>query len=154
MQNATPTNFCVGVAGYPEKHFEAPNIETDIINLKKKIEAGAEYIVTQLFYDNKKYFEFVDLCRKHDINVPIIPGIKPLTKRNQLNSISKFFHVSLPYDFSKEIDRCKNDDDVMKVGLEWSVNQCKELLEQNVSCLHFYTLGKSKAAQMICEDLF
>jgi len=154
MKNATPTNFCVGVAGYPEKHFEAPNLETDLLNLKKKIEAGAEYIVTQLFYDNKKYFEFVDLCRKNDINIPIIPGIKPLSKRKQLNSISKFFHVSLPYDLSKEIDLCTDDDDVMRVGLEWSINQCKELLEQNVPCLHFYTMGRSVEARKVCEKLF
>lgn len=154
MKNATPTDFCIGVAGYPEKHFEAPNMETDILHLKEKIEAGAEYIVTQLFYDNKRYFDFVDLCRKNGINVPIIPGIKPLTKRSQLQSISKFFHVSLPFDFSKEVDKCKNDDEVMKVGLEWSIKQCKELIDFGVPCLHFYTMGKSQAVKKIAESIF
>jgi methylenetetrahydrofolate reductase (NADPH) len=154
MQNATPTDFCIGVAGYPEKHFEAPNMETDLIHLKKKIDAGAEYIVTQLFYDNQKYFEFVDLCRKNGIDVPIIPGLKPLTKKSQIQSITKFFHVSLPYDLSKEIDKCKNEDDVARVGIEWSANQCNELLEKGVPCLHFYTMGKSEAAKKIASELF
>ena len=154
VKNATPTDFCIGVAGYPEKHFEAPNIETDMINLKKKIDAGAEYVVTQLFYDNKRYFEFVDLCRNHGIEVPIIPGIKPLTKRSQIKSLTKFFHVSLPYDLSKEVDACKNDEDVTQVGLDWARQQCKELLDSKVPCLHFYTMGKSLDVRNILESLF
>ncbi len=154
MKNANPTDFCIGVAGYPEKHFEAPNMETDIIHLKNKIDSGAEYIVTQLFYDNQKFFDFVKLCRDNGIDVPIIPGLKPLTKRSQIQSITKFFHVSLPYDLSKAIDSCKTDEDVYQVGVEWSINQCKELLDSGVPSLHFYTMGKSQAAKQIAEKIF
>lgn len=154
MNNATPTNFCIGVAGYPEKHFEAPNIETDIINLKRKIDAGAEYIVTQLFYDNKRFFEFVELCRKNGIEVPIIPGLKPLTNRNQIQTITKFFHVSLPFELSKEIEKSKSDEEVASIGIEWSINQCEELIKSGVPCLHFYTMGKSTAARQIASKIF
>lgn len=154
MQNATPTDFCIGVAGYPEKHFEAPNLETDLIHLKNKIDAGAEYIVTQLFYDNAGYFRYVDLCRKAGINVPIIPGLKPLTKRSQLQAITKFFHVSLPYDLSREIEACRSDEDVMKIGTEWTINQCRELIKSGVPCLHFYTMGKSIDVRKIAGSIF
>ena len=154
MQNATPTDFCVGVAGYPEKHFEAPNIETDLIHLRNKIDAGAEYIVTQLFYDNRKFFDYVEKCRKEGINVPIIPGLKPITKRSQLSSISKFFHVSLPFELSREIDKCRTDEEVAQVGIEWSISQCRELLDKEVPCIHFYTMGKSEAVRKISEAIF
>ena len=154
LENATPTNFCIGVAGYPEKHFEAPNIETDLLHLKRKIEAGAEYIVTQLFYDNKKFFEFVKLCREHDINVPIIPGIKPITKKNQLSMLSKFFHVSLPYELSKQLEDARDDKAVTEIGVEWAVHQCKELLDAGMPCLHFYTMGRSEAARKIAERIY
>lgn len=154
MKNATPTNFCIGIAGYPEKHFEAPNIETDIQHLKRKIDAGAEYIITQLFYNNEKFFEYEKLCRSHGITVPIIPGIKPLTKKSQLQAITKFFHVSIPYELSKALDDCKNDEEVAKVGVEWTTQQCKELLKNEVPGLHFYTMGKSIAARTIVEQLY
>ena len=154
LQNATPTDFCIGVAGYPEKHFEAPNIETDLAHLKRKIDAGAEYIVTQLFYDNKRFFEFVKLCREHGIDVPIIPGIKPVTKKNQLSMLSKFFHVSLPYEFSKQLDEAVDDKTVAELGIEWAVRQCKELLDEGVPCLHFYTMGKSEAVRKIAERIY
>lgn len=155
MQNAMPTDFCIGVAGYPEKHFEAPNIETDLMHLKRKIAAGAEYVVTQLFYDNKRFFEFVKLCRDSGIDVPIIPGIKPITKKSQITLLSKFFHVSLPYELSKELEAAKNDEAVAEVGVKWSTNQCKELLKDGaVPGLHFYTMGKSTSAKKVAEQIF
>ena len=154
MKNATPTEFCIGVAGYPEKHFEAPNIETDLAHLKKKIDAGAEYIITQLFYDNSKYIEYVKLCRDYGIKVPIIPGMKPLTKKNQIKAVTKFFHVSIPFELSKALESCKNDEEVAKVGIEWTAQQCKELLQEDVPGLHFYTMGKSIAVRQIAEQVF
>ncbi|MEQ8325192.1 MAG: methylenetetrahydrofolate reductase [NAD(P)H] [Vicingaceae bacterium] len=154
MRNATPTDFCIGVAGYPEKHFEAPNMETDLKHLRSKIEAGAEYIVTQLFYDNKRFFEFVKMCRDNGIDVPIIPGLKPITKKEQLKSLTKFFHVSLPYELSRELDNAKDDVEVAKIGEDWAIEQCRELLESGVPCLHFYTMGKSSAVRNIAEKLY
>lgn len=154
MSNAMPTDFSIGVAGYPEKHFEAPNIETDLMHLKRKIDAGAEYIVTQLFYDNKKFFDFVKLCREAGIDVPIIPGIKPITKKSQISHLSKFFHVSLPYDLSKELEAAKSEVDVAELGVKWAVEQCRELLKEGVPCLHFYTMGKSTSAKKVVEQLF
>ncbi|GHU85608.1 methylenetetrahydrofolate reductase [Bacteroidia bacterium] len=137
------SDFCVGVAGYPEKHTEAPNMETDIKNLKKKIDAGAEYIVTQMFFDNKKYFDFVNMCRKADINVPIIPGIKPVSILANLNNLSQIFHIDLPTELSKEIEKCKTNADVAEVGVQWTIEQCKELRKANVPALHFFTLGST-----------
>lgn len=154
MKNATPTDFCIGVAGYPEKHFEAPNMETDLAHLKRKIDAGAEYIITQLFYDNNKFMEYVKLCRDHGITVPIIPGIKPVTRKSQIQAITKFFHVSIPYELSKALEECKNDEEVAKVGIDWTIQQCKELLQNNVPCLHFYTMGKSVAVRKVAEQIF
>ncbi|HAW52413.1 MAG TPA: methylenetetrahydrofolate reductase [NAD(P)H] [Flavobacteriales bacterium] len=154
MINAMPTDFSIGVAGYPEKHFEAPNIETDLMHLKRKIDAGAEYIVTQLFYDNKKFFDFVKLCRGAGIDVPIIPGIKPITRKSQISLLSKFFHVSLPYDLSKELDAARNESEVADLGVKWAADQCRELLQEGVPCLHFYTMGKSSAAKRVVEQIF
>lgn len=154
VRSATPTDFCIGVAGYPEKHFEAPNMETDLIHLKNKIDAGAEYIVTQLFYDNAKFFDFVERCRKNGITVPIIPGLKPLTKKVQVQSITKFFHVSMPFELSKEMEACKSEQDVINVGIEWSIQQAKELVKGGVPCLHFYSMGKSVEVKRIAEAVF
>jgi methylenetetrahydrofolate reductase (NADPH) len=154
MINAMPTDFSIGVAGYPEKHFEAPNIETDLMHLKRKIDAGAEYIVTQLFYDNRKFFDFVKLCRDAGIDVPIIPGIKPITRKSQISLLSKFFHVSLPFDLSKELDAAQSESEVADLGVKWAVDQCKELLREGVPCLHFYTMGKSSAAKRVVEQIF
>ena len=154
MINAMPTDFSIGVAGYPEKHFEAPNIETDLMHLKRKIDAGAEYIVTQLFYDNKKFFDFVKLCRDAGIDVPIIPGLKPITRKSQISMLSKFFHVSLPYELSKELEAAKSESDVADLGVKWAVEQCRELLAEGVPCLHFYTMGKSAAAKRVVEQIF
>jgi methylenetetrahydrofolate reductase (NADPH) len=136
------THFCMGVAGYPEKHFEAPNMEADINYLKSKVDAGAEYILTQMFFDNTKYFEFVDKCRANGINVPIIPGLKPITNKKQLTVIPRVFHVDLPTDLLSEMNKTKTDEDTERVGKDWLVQQSKELMQAGVPVLHYYTLGK------------
>jgi methylenetetrahydrofolate reductase (NADPH) len=138
------TNFCIGVAGYPEKHFEAPNLETDLSFLKAKVDAGAEYIITQMFFDNKKFFSFVQNCREAGINIPIIPGLKPISNKKQLSVIPRTFHVDIPTQLSLEIMKCKNDADVEKVGIEWLVSQSQELKKEGVPVLHYYTLGKPR----------
>ena len=143
IEHATPTNFSIGVAGYPEKHFESPNMKLDIKYLKQKIDAGADYVVTQLFYDNKKFFAFVDACREAGIDVPIVPGIKPLESLRHITFLPKFFNIDLPTDLTDELDLCKTDNDVKQVGTEWAIQQSKELIEYGSPCLHFYTMGKS-----------
>jgi methylenetetrahydrofolate reductase (NADPH) len=144
IRNGGKTNFCMGVAGYPEKHFEAPNLEIDMLQLKAKVDAGAEYIMTQMFFDNQKFFAFVKLCREAGINVPIIPGLKPITNKKQLSVLPRIFHVDLPTDLSKAILDCKTDEDCEKVGTEWLIQQSKELKASGVPVLHYYTLGKPK----------
>lgn len=136
--NATETDFCVGVAGYPEKHFEAPNLEWDIEKLKHKVEAGADYVVTQMFYDNSKYFNFVEKCREAGITIPIIPGLKVLTSYNHLNSLPKHFHLSIPGDLAEEIE--KNPKRATEIGVEWSIKQSMDLLEYGVPGVHFYVM--------------
>lgn len=143
IKNTHSTNFCVGVAGYPEKHFESPNMNSDIYFLKKKVELGAEYIVTQMFFDNQKYFDFVKLCRDNDINVPIVPGLKPISIKKHLNLLPHRFHLNLPEELVKNILKCKNKDDIKKVGVEWAINQTKELIDYGVPCVHYYTMGNS-----------
>ena len=154
LQNANPTEFCIGVAGYPEKHFEAPNLKTDLRYLKEKVDAGSEYIVTQLFYDNQKFKNFVTLCRSNGINVPIIPGLKPISNKKQLLSLPKFFHIDLPDDLVDAVDKCKTDDAVKKVGIEWAIQQSKELIAFGAPCLHYYTMGKSIAVKEIVKAVF
>ncbi|MDX5326236.1 MAG: methylenetetrahydrofolate reductase [NAD(P)H] [Bacteroidota bacterium] len=154
LQNTTPTNFCIGVAGYPEKHFEAPSLNLDIQNLKRKVDAGADYIVTQLFFDNKKFFEFVDKCRKAGIDVPIIPGLKPIATKRQLSMIPNRFHVDIPDELALEVIKCKDNEAVRQVGIEWSIQQALELMENNVPVLHFYSMGKSDNIRTIAENLF
>lgn len=148
------TNFSIGVAGYPEKHFEAPNLNTDIKYLKKKIEMGAEYIVTQMFFDNNKYFAFVDKCRESGINVPIIPGLKPLATKKQMTLLPSIFHVDLPEELTNELEKCKDNQQIKQIGIEWCVKQSKELMEKGVPCLHYYTMSKSAATKTIAEALF
>lgn len=143
------TNFCIGVAGYPEKHFEAPNLQTDMNFLRAKVESGAEYIVTQMFFDNRKYFAFVQECREAGINVPIIPGLKPITNKKQLSVIPRTFHVDIPTELSMEIMKCKADADVERVGTEWLVEQSKELKKEGVPVLHYYTLGKPQVIRNV-----
>src|SRR5246127_2450922 len=147
MKDAEPTNFCIGIAGYPEKHFEAPNPYSDLKHLKAKVDAGAEYIVTQMFFDNKKYFEFVKNCKESGINVPIIPGLKMITQKKQLNSLPKIFHMDIPIDLYKEIEKCKDDKQVKEVGIDWAIQQSKELMKAGVPCLHFYTMGTSETTR-------
>jgi methylenetetrahydrofolate reductase (NADPH) len=153
IKNGSKTNFCIGIAGYPEKHFEAPNLETDLMFLKAKVEAGAEYITTQMFFDNQKFFEFVKSCKENDIHVPIIPGLKPISSKKQLSLLPKVFHVDLPTDLSSAIMKCKNDDEVEKVGTEWLIHQSKELKKAGVPVLHYYTLGKPKVIQNVVKEV-
>ena len=154
LLNTTNTNFCIGVAGYPEKHLEAPSIDSDIHFLKKKINNGASYIVTQMFYDNKKFFEFVDKCRLAGINVPIIPGLKPISTKRQLNLIPHRFSVDLPDDLIMEVVKCKDNDAVRKVGVEWCIEQSKELLKYGVPFLHYYSMGKSSNIYQVASEVF
>ena len=148
------TNFCMGVAGYPEKHFEAPNMDTDMAWLKKKVELGADYIVTQMFFDNSKYFAFVDRCRAEGIDVPVIPGLKPLTNKKQLTVIPRTFHVDIPTELSNDILRCKTDEECEKVGTEWLIAQSKELRKAGVPVLHYYTLGKPRVIYNAVKQVF
>ena len=154
LQNATSSDFCIGVAGYPEKHFEAPNFKTDLKYLKKKVEMGAEYIVTQMFFDNQKYFDFVKACRKEGINIPIIPGLKPITSKTQLSILPSIFYLDLPADLSEEVERCKSKEDVIEVGVEWTIQQSKELIEFGAPCLHFYSMGRAEPVRRIASELF
>lgn len=154
LKNSAPTDFCIGVAGYAEKHFEAPNMSSDIHFLKKKVEAGADYIVTQMFFDNQKYFDFVKLCRENDIKIPIIPGLKPISTQKQLTLLPQRFYLNLPNLLVDEVIKCKNNLDVRKVGVEWSIQQTKELIEFGAPCIHFYTMGKSDNVQQIVGSFY
>ena len=142
IRNGGRTGFCIGVAGYPEKHFEAPNLDSDLSYLKAKVDAGAEYVTTQMFFDNQKYFDFVRRCREAGIDVPIIPGLKPITSKKQLNVIPRTFHVDIPSELSEAIGQAKTDEGVEKVGTEWLIQQSRELKAAGVPVLHYYTLGK------------
>ncbi|MEQ1553075.1 MAG: methylenetetrahydrofolate reductase [NAD(P)H] [Ferruginibacter sp.] len=153
LKNTASTKFCVGVAGYPEKHFEAPNMDTDLQFLKKKVDAGADYIVTQMFFDNAKYFAFVDACRAIGITVPIIPGLKPIYNKKQLTMLPKVFSIELPNDLSDAIIKCKEDADVEKVGAEWLLQQSKGLKDAGVQALHYYTLGKPNLVANVVRQL-
>lgn len=150
----TKTPFSYGVACYPEKHEEAPNIDADIYWLKRKMETGAEYAVTQLFYDNQKYFNFVDRVRKAGITIPIIPGIKPLKKLSQLNVIPKTFKVDLPEVLANELIKCKNDEEVKQVGIEWCIQQCKELMTRGVPSIHFYSIGAVDSIKAVAKAVY
>ncbi len=148
------SDFCVGVAGYPEKHFEAPNMETDFKYLKQKIDMGADFIVTQMFFDNQKYFDFVNKCRENGINVPIIPGLKPISALSQLINLPKIFHIDLPQDLVEAVQACKTTKDVKQVGTEFMIQQCKELIKFGAPVLHFYTMGKPEQTKKIAEAVF
>lgn len=154
IENATPTNFSIGVAGYPEKHFESPNMKADLKRLKDKIDAGAHYIVTQLFYDNKKFFSFIEACREAGIDVPIIPGIKPIESLRHITFLPKFFNIDLPSELTDKLDQCTSNEEVKEIGIEWAIQQSKELIEYGVPCLHFYTMGKSKTVKRIAKAIF
>ena len=154
LQNSAQTDFCIGVAGYPEKHMEAPNMESDLHFLKKKIEAGADYVVTQMFFDNSKFFAFVDSCRKAGIEVPIIPGLKPLATQKQLNLIPHRFHVDLPEALIKEVIKAKSKEAIRQVGIDWCIAQSKELIAAGVPFLHYYSMGKSDNIHKIATAIF
>ena len=148
------TDFCIGVAGYPEKHFEAPNLGTDMKFLKQKVDAGANYIVTQMFFDNQKFFEFVKKCRETGIDVPIIPGLKPITTKKQVYSLPPLFHIDIPEELSTEVEKCKDNREAMEVGVEWTTNQAKELKKFGVPCLHFYTMSRNEATLAVAKQIF
>ncbi len=154
MKEASPTNFCVGVAGYPEKHFEAPNMISDMKFLKAKVDSGAEYIVTQMFFDNKKYFDFVELCRDNGIHVPIIPGLKILSGKKQITTLPKVFHIDIPHPFYEQLETCRDDAAIRQVGIEWCIAQSKELVKARVPCIHFYTMGASESTKAVAREVF
>ncbi|MCF8277200.1 MAG: methylenetetrahydrofolate reductase [NAD(P)H] [Flavobacteriales bacterium] len=154
LTNVKETNFCIGVAGYPEKHIKAPNRKTDLRYLKKKVDAGAEYIVTQMFFDNKAYFKFVEECRAADITVPIIPGLKPMTTKGQASVLPSLFHIDVPVDLYDAVEKCKDNDAAAEIGIEWCIEQSKELVAAGVPCLHYYTMGTSGATKSVAERIF
>ena len=154
LESAIPSDFCIGVAGYPEKHFEAPNMNFDLKWLKKKVELGAEYIVTQMFFDNKCYFRFVEDCRRIGINVPIIPGIKPIAAKSHLTILPKIFKIDVPEELEQEVVKCKDNASVRCLGVEWGIKQCKELIDAGIPVLHFYSMGKSENIHKIASKFF
>ena len=151
---ANETPFSYGMACYPEKHEEAPNMESDIFYLKEKVRQGAEYLVTQMFFDNEKYFSFVDRLRAEGITVPIIPGIKPIVFKNQLTVLPKVFRSEIPEPFAAELRKCKDDEEAKEVGIEWSIQQCKELMAHGVPSLHFYTMMASDSVRRIAQAIY
>ena len=153
LKNTSKTKFCIGVAGYPEKHFEAPNMESDLNYLKLKVDMGADYIVTQMFFDNEKFYDFVKACRDIGITVPIIPGLKPIYTTNQLTMLAKVFHIDLPQSLTKEIIKCKTEEAVEQVGTEWLLNQSRELIKFGVPILHYYTLGRPHIVGNVVKEL-
>lgn len=154
LMNNHPSNFCIGVAGYPEKHPEAPNQNSDLRYLKEKVDAGADFIMTQMFFDNKKYFAFVEDCRKAGINVPIIPGIKPISTLKQMVALPQTFHIDLPDQLVSELVKCKNNKDVYELGIEWAIEQSKELIEFGVPAIHYYTMGKADNICKVAKEIF
>ncbi len=154
LKNTTASDFCVGVAGYPEKHYESPNMETDIYWLKKKVEAGADYIVTQMFFDNAKYFHFVEKCREAGIQVPIIPGLKPISTFKDIDMIPRAFYIDIPNELCQEVGKCKTREQVRQVGVEWTAQQAMELKRYGVPALHFFTLSQSDNIRKIAARVF
>lgn len=154
IKNGVNTNFCIGVAGYPEKHFEAPNLASDFAYTKAKIEAGANYIVTQMFFDNKAYFDYLELCKQEGVNVPVVPGLKPITKKIQLTAIPRVFFLNFPTELVSEILKAKDDDAVKEIGIEWCIAQSKALKAKGVPCLHYYTMGDVKTIRRIVEAVY
>jgi methylenetetrahydrofolate reductase (NADPH) len=154
LQNTAATNFCIGVAGYPEKHMEAPSMDSDIYFLKQKIKNGAEYIITQMFFDNQKFFDFVDKCRAAGITIPIIPGLKPIATKKQLNLIPHRFSVELPNDLIMEVVKAKDNDQVKQIGIDWCTQQSKELVAAGIPVLHYYSMGKAENIKAIATAVF
>lgn len=154
LKDVQQTNFCIGVAGYPEKHFEAPNRKADLRHLKAKVDAGAEYIVTQMFFDNRAYFRFLEECKEFGINVPVIPGLKPLANKAQLSVIPHHFHINMPDDLVVAVENAKDDKAVRQIGIEWCIQQSKELMAAGVPVLHYYTMGKAQSTKAIAKEVF
>jgi methylenetetrahydrofolate reductase (NADPH) len=154
LEETSPTNFCIGVAGYPEKHSESPNLQMDIENLKKKVDAGAHYVVTQMFFDNSKYFRFRDKCRTSGINVPVIAGLKPVSALNDIRMLPQTFHIDIPEDLVTAVQKCTTDSEAREVGIEWAVMQSKELIKEGVPGIHYYTLGRSDNIARIVKASF
>lgn len=149
-----PTNFCIGTSGYPEKHFEAMNMQTDLFYLKQKVDAGADYIVTQMFFDNKKFFAFVEKVREMGIDIPIIPGLKPITTLSQIVNLPKIFYLDLPDDLLAGLEKCKTNSDVKELGIEWAIQQSKELVAYGVPTLHYYTMSRADATYRVAKEVF
>ncbi|MDA9356697.1 methylenetetrahydrofolate reductase [NAD(P)H] [Flavobacteriaceae bacterium] len=154
IESSHTSNFCIGVAGYPEKHIESPSLQTDLIRLKEKVEAGADYVVTQMFFDNQKYFEFVKAAKDMGINIPVIPGIKPIAVKKHLQLLPQVFKIDLPQDLINDVQSCKSNKDVRNVGIEWAIQQSKELLAAGVPVLHYYSMGKSDNIHKIASAIF
>ncbi len=154
LQNTFATNFCVGVAGYPEKHIESPNHAYDMKYLKMKIDAGAEYIITQMFFDNRKYFEFVEACRRNGINVPVIPGIKPICTMRDINILPQVFNIDIPEELVKIVMDCKTHDDAFKAGIDWGIRQSEELISNGVPVVHYFSVGISENIRQIAQAVF
>ena len=154
ITNAISTNFCIGVAGYPEKHYEAPNIDIDIENLKRKVEAGADYIITQMFFDNEKFYQFTEQCRAAGITVPIIPGLKPISTQTHIEMLPRAFSLDLPQELMQELRKCKDNKDIYQVGIEWCTAQSKDLLAHGAPAIHYYTMGKADNIREILKRSF
>ena len=154
VKQGLATDFCIGVAGYPEKHFEAANLESDIQNLRGKVEAGADYIVTQMFFDNEKFFRFVELCRKAGINVPIIPGLKPISSKKQIDMLPRAFHIDIPQELVSLMNKTKTAEDAYQLGIEWAIKQSQELLEHGFPAIHYYTMAKPDNVCEIVKAVF
>ncbi|MGL5682070.1 MAG: methylenetetrahydrofolate reductase [Marinifilaceae bacterium] len=154
LVNPLPTNFCIGVAGYPEKHYEAPNLSMDIANLKQKVDEGADYVVTQMFFDNEKYFSFVERCREAGITVPIIPGLKPISTLKHIEMLPSIFSLDLPEALMAELIKCKTNKDIYQVGVEWCTQQTKELIARGSNVVHYYTMGKGENVIEILRNCF
>ena len=154
LENSAASDFSLGIAGYPEKHNEAPNISADIKYLKQKIDAGAEYIVTQMFFDNQKYFDFVKLCREAGVEVPIVPGIKPIKTKRNLEILPQVFGIDIPQDLTCEIKKAKDNKEASQIGVEWAIQQSKELIKFGVPSVHYYTIGNSQNVRNIVKAVF
>lgn len=154
LKDALPTDFCVGVAGYPEKHIEAPNLTTDILNLKRKVDKGADYIITQMFFDNQKYFSFVKQCREVGIQVPIIPGLKPISSLKHIEMLPRIFNIDLPEPLMNELQKCATPQAFYQVGVEWCIQQSHELLNQGTKVIHYYTMGRGENILDVLRSCF
>ena len=154
LEQAHHSDFCIGVSGYPEKHMAAPNLELDMKYLKQKADKGADYIVTQMFFDTQKYIDFVTKCREMDITIPIVPGLKPITSLRQLTILPQIFHIDLPFDLTNALEKAKNNDQAKEIGIEWAIQQSKELIEFGVPTLHYYSMGKSESVYKVAREVF